>query len=448
MNDVERPIVAKFGGYSMRDAGCIRKSADIVRSDPQRRFVVVSAPKGITDLLEIASTPEGQTTSKGLFVHKELQKHAVAKFSQRFSAIGRVLNCHQADEWINEARQDIYPGNIDWSMSRGEWLMARIFASYLGATFIDATEIIRLQSGRHVDPISYDLIKERLALESGLCVIPGFYGLNQMGKVETFPRGGSDITGAILARGVNARIYENWTNTNGVLAANPEVVDNPRTIGELTFEEMRELGNGGTTVLQRDAILPLIDTDTPINVRNTFNPDHPGTMIVRERQKIAGEHVIGVASEGGFMSYNIQKYGMNDEIGIGARILMPFRSSGISYEHAPSGRDYVSVIVREDQLHGSEEFIERWLQNEIQPDRIWIQRNLGLLSVVGQGIRDHAARVSRMLFSALDDASIAIRAFSFGGSVSMVVAVDEKRVEEAIQVAHRALVEDQNRGQV
>lgn len=441
MNNIERPIVAKFGGHSMRDAGCIRKSADIVRSDPQRRFVVVSAPKGITDLLEIVSTPEGRPTSKGLVVHKELQDHAVAEFSERFSAIGRALNCHQANGWINEARQGIYPGNIEWSMSRGEWLMARIFAKFLGATFIDATEIIRMQ-GNHVDPASYSLVRERLEQEYGICVIPGYYGLDEMGHIRTFPRGGSDITGAVLARGVMSKIYENWTNTNGVLAANPEVVDSPRTIRELTFEEMRELGNGGTTVLQRDAILPLIDTDIPINVRNTFNPDHPGTMIVRERQKIAGEHVIGVVGEGGFMSFNIQKYGMNDDIGIGRRILGCFRNAGISYEHSPSGRDYISVIVREDQLHASE-FIERWLQDEIQPDRIWIQRNLGLLSVVGQGIPNHSGEVAVELFSTLKDSAIPVRAISFGGSsISMVVAVDEERIADAQRVAYERFIRE------
>lgn len=439
MSNIERPIVAKFGGHSMRDAGCIRKSADIVSSDPRRRFVMVSAPKGITDLLEIASTPEGLPTDNGIFVHQEHREAALSEVSERFSLIGKELGCNEVDDWIHEVHEDVVPGNIDWSMSRGEWLMARIFASYLGATFIDATEIIRLQ-GRHVNPAAYDLIRKRLALESGLCVIPGFYGLNGIGEMETFPRGGSDITGAVLARGVNARIYENWTNTNGVLTANPAVVDSPRTIRELTFEEMRELGNGGTTVLQRDAILPLIDTDIPINVRNTFNPDHPGTMIVKERQKIAGEHVIGVAGEAGFMSFNIQKYGMNEEVGIGKRILDKFRIHGIPYEHYPSGRDYVSVIVRADQLHGSE-FIERWLQDEIQPDRVWVQRNLGLLSVVGQGIPNHAGEVAVKLFSALEDGSISVRAISFGGSgISMVVAVDEERIADAQRVAYEEFI--------
>lgn len=441
MNNIERPIVAKFGGHSMRDASCIRESADIVSSDPHRRFVVVSAPKGITDLLEIASVPDRLSDDSGLTSHQENREAAFVKVSQRFSEIGRELGCSEVDTWIAEVRQDVFSGkDCDWSMSRGEWLMARIFAKFLGATFIDATEIIRMQ-GNHADlAASYSSVRERLEQESGICVIPGYYGLDEMGHIRTFPRGGSDITGAVLARGVNARIYENWTNTNGVLAANPEVVDSPRTIGELTFEEMRELGNGGTTVLQRDAILPLIDTDIPINVRNTFNPDHPGTMIVRERQKIDGEHVIGVAGEGGFMSFNIQKYGMNDDIGIGSRILQVFRILGISYESSPSGRDFLSVIVNQVNLDGAEPMIVRHLQDDIQSDRVWVQRNLGLLSVVGQGIPNHSGEVAVKLFSALKESAISVRAISFGGSVSMVVAVDEERIADAQRVVYKAFV--------
>lgn len=443
MSNIEGPIVAKFGGSSMAGADSIRRVADIVRSNPVRRFIVVSAPgtnsrysRKITALLKIASIFEGHVD-----YDEGKSKTALEEFSERFSHIGRDLGCSLADAWIKEAREGIFPGNGDWSMSRGEWLMARIFSSHLGATFIDATEIIRLQSGRHVNPISYDLIRERLSLESGLCVIPGFYGLNGIGEVETFPPGGSDLTGAVVARGLNARVYENWTDVDGVLAANPKVVDRPSTIDCLTYEEMRELGIRGANVLQRDTILSLFEVGTPINVRNTFNPQHSGTMVVPERSHTDEEHVRGITGEGGFVSFNIQKFGMNDEVGIGRRILEPFSTLGVSYEHSPSGRDYVSVIVNQDQLDGSESFIVNWLDDKIQPDRIWVQRNLGLLSLVGQGIRDHAARVSRLLFSALDDASIAVRAFSFGASgISMVIAVDQERIADAQRVVYEKFI--------
>lgn len=442
MNDIERPILAKFGGHSMRDAGCIRESADIVRSDPQRRFVVVSAPKGITDLLEIASTPEGLPISDELFNTKKLQEYAWEQVAGRFAEIGEKLDCPQVGQWIDEVREGLYPGNINWAMSRGEWLMARIFASHLGAKFIDAAEIIQLQYDRHVDPVSYEVVRKRLSAEDGICVIPGFYGLayGQSGGIMIFPRGGSDLTGAVVARGVNASIYENWTDVDGVLAASPKVVNKPSTIECLTYEEMRELSIRGASVLQRDTILPLVEADIPINVRNTFNPDATGTMIQAQRPIAGGEHVIGIAGEGGFMSFNIQKYGMNDEVGIGRRILETFSISGIPYEHSPTGRDYMSVIVRDC---GSTRFIFDVLNSEVQPDHIEIQRNLGLLSVVGQGIKDHATRVSRILFSALDDAAITVRAISFGApGISMVIAVDEERIEDAQRVAYDKFIRE------
>ena len=294
-----------------------------------------------------------------------------------------------------------------------------------------------------MDTSSFELVRARLGRESGICVIPGFYGLEGM-RVGTFPRGGSDITGAIIARGVRARIYENWTDVNGVLAANPKVVAEPRTIESITYEEMRELGNRGANVLQRDTILPLVEAGIPINVRNTFNPDTPGTMIQARRPFVAGESVIGIAGEGGFMSFNIRKFGMNDEIGIGTRILGCFRNAGISYEHSPSGRDYMSVIVKQNQSSKfSEEFVFKWLVDEAQPDNIGIQRNLGLLSVVGQSISDQAVTMSRILFSALDDAAIPVRAFSFGApGISMVVAVDEDKIEDAQRVAYKRFIAD------
>ncbi len=444
MNNSERPIVDKFGGHSMYDADTIRQSAEIVRSDPDRRFIVVSAPKGITDLLRIASTQDGLPDDNGLFSTLENREAAFAQATERFSVIGQELGCRDVNDWIDQVRQGVFSDNdIDWSMSRGEWLMAKIFANYLGATFIDAEEIIRIRGDRYVDPVSYGLIGERLLPEQGVCIIPGYYGLDEMGHIRTFPRGGSDITGAVMARGINARLYENWTNTNGVLAANPKIFPGKEliSINELTLEEMREMGNGGTTVLQRDAILPLIDTDILLIVKNTFNPNHPGTKIVRGRQKFEGEHVIGVASEEGFISVNIQKHGMNEEIGVGRGILEQFESSGVSYEHNPSGRDYVSVIVNRTYLDRLSSIMDN-LRRDIQPDRIWVQENLGLLSLVGQGIEEHATRVSRMLFSALDDASIPVKAFSYGASgISMVVAVDNDRLEEAVKLAYEFFIE-------
>lgn len=453
MNDIERPMVAKFGGSSMADAEAINRVADIIRLNPARRLIVVSAPgknshypQKITDLLEIASTQDGMPISNGQFNHQEHREAALGEIRSRFSFLGKQLGCDRADRWIDEVVEGIYPGNIEWAMSRGEWLMARIFASHLGAKFIDAAEIIQLQYNRHIDPVSYEMVRRRLSAEDGICVIPGFYGLayGQSGEIMTFPRGGSDLTGAVVAKGINARIYENWTDVDGVLAVNPRVVNVPSTIECLTYEEMRELGIRGATVLQRDTILPLVEADIPINVRNTFNPHAAGSRIQAQRPVVDGEHVIGIAGEGGFMSFNIQKYGMNDEVGIGSEILQVFRIHGIPYEHSPSGRDYMSVIIKQGLSKiESERFLLHSLDKQAHPDNISVQRNLGLLSVVGQGIKDHATRVARILFSALDDALITVKAFSFGVSgISVVVAVDEERIEDAQRVAYEKFIKE------
>lgn len=439
MSNAERPIVAKFGGSSMADAEKISGVADIITSDPNRRIIVVSAPgvnasyrRKVTDLLATASAEQ---------YDEEEGERALDEFSERFSLLGRQLGCSQADEWIQRVREGIFSGNTQWAMSRGEWLTARMFAHYLDAKFIDAEEIIQLHGGQ-VKVSSFELVRTRLQEESGICVIPGFYGIDGE-RVRIFPRGGSDITGAIIARGVNARVYENWTDVDGVLAANPKVVHNPKTIEQLTYEEMRELGIRGATVLQRNTILPLVDAGIPINVRNTFNPVHSGTMIMTKRPQVAGEHVIGIAGEAGFVSVNIQKYGMNEEEDIGRRILQQFSLAGRPYEHSPSGRDYMSVLVSQDHPVELDYLLYDGLNRNIQPDRIWIQRDLGLISVVGQGISDHVAKVSRMLFSELEEASIPVRAFNYGTSgISMVVAVENDRLNEAIYKLHNAFIKN------
>lgn len=424
----------------MYDADTIRQSAEIIRSDQDRRFIVVSAPKGITDLLRIASTLDGLPIDNGIFSHLDHREAAFVQVADRFSAIGQELGCRDVNDWINQVRQGIFSDNdVDWSMSRGEWLMAKIFANYLGATFIDAEEIIRIRGDRHVDPVSYSLIGERLSSEQGVCIIPGYYGLDvTTGHIRTFPPGGSDITGAVVAKGINARLYENWTNTNGVLAANPKIFlgwELP-SIRELTFEELREMGNGGAVVFQRDAIIPLIDTDIPLVVKNTFNPRHPGTRVVRKRQPESFELIVGLTGGEGFTSVNIQKYGMNDEVGIGSRILDAFRTCGISYEHSPSGLDYMSVFVKENQLD-EDSLVVSIIRREIQPDGIEIQGNLGLLTLVGLGIRDHAARIATMIFSGLDLASIPVRAVSYPASgISMIIAVDNNQLDDAQRIAY------------
>lgn len=439
---MERLIVAKFGGSSMADVDSVRRAANIILSNPDRRFIVVSAPgrnhaysQKITDLLIIAYSGERRIGRRSAF----------EEFEQRFSLIGGNLGVREVYEWIDqvhkgiESRRDQLPSEfgLEWCKSRGEWLMARVFANFLGATFVDAQELIRIKNGGQINSSSYDLVRERLASESGLVVIPGFYGLDEIGQIQTFARGGSDVTGAIVARGINARVYENWTDVDGVLSANPRIVEKPRVIPHITYEEIRELGVRGVEVLQRDTILPLIEVGIPIILRNTFNPEFGGTMIEAQRKISEGEHVIGITSDGPYISFNIQKFGMNDEVGVGRDVLEIFSLLKIPYEHNPSGRDFMSVIVNQDSIAAQEDAILDYLSARIRPDRMSVQRNLGLLSLVGQGIKDRASWVSGRLLSALDDVAIPVRAFTFGTSgISIVVAIDNDRLEDAVRLSH------------
>lgn len=437
MNIIERPIVTKFGGSSMADAASIRRVAQIVHSDADRRFIVVSAPgrnghcqEKITDLLiRIHSASRGYERDKAF--------HTIA---DRFLSIGEGLgSCAVASDCVEQ----IYTGieqrrSSDWFKSRGEWAIARITASTLGATFVDATDLIRIGVGGQINTASYDLVRQRLGSEQGRFVIPGYYGLDQQGEITTFPRGGSDVTGAIIARGVKARVYENWTDVDGVLSANPKVVKHAKVIREITYEEIRELGVRGVEVLQRDTILPLIEAGIPINLRNAFNPDSQGTMIQARRETSDDEDIIGIASEGPFVSFNIQKFGMNDEIGIGRDVLEIFTNAGVPYEHNPSGRDYMSVIVNQNLLEDTEvAAIVGYLNGRINPDRVRVQRDLGLVSLVGQSIQDHATAVCGRLFSGLNRAGIPVRAFDFGTSgISIVVAVSHDRLDDAVRLSH------------
>lgn len=443
MNNIESSIVLKFGGSSMSDANSIKRVGDIVRFDPAQRFVVVSAPgksmehpQKITDLLYQAH----DNVVAGIEFTENL---ALRTVMDRFISIGEDLGVRRTLRWVDEVISGISMSNSrDWCASRGEWLTAQIFADYLDAEFVDADEVIRVGAGGQIDPLSYTLVRDRLRTIPGLSVIPGFYGRGRSQEVETFARGGSDLTGAIIARSVDAIVYQNWTDVNGILSADPRKVVRSRTIESITYEEVRELGIRGAQVLQRDTILPLVEAGIPINLRNTFNPDHPGTMITTDRQVSVNEDVIGIVGDGPFVSFNVQRYGMNNEIGIGRRILEIFQTLEISYEQSPSGKDYMTVIVNQDQLDGSESMIRSWLEREVKADKVWIEENLGLLAVVGLGIRNHRTRVTKRLASALDDVSIPVKAIDSGTSgISMVVAVDYNRLDEAVKLLHEYFME-------
>jgi aspartate kinase len=368
---------------------------------------------------------------------------AFAKVAERYEDIGKGLRCHSSVVgWLSNVYEGIQKNEgKDWVASRGEWLMAQIFARFLGRSFVDAANLIRFKENGEISVLSYDIIKQQLAADSVYYVIPGFYGTNPSGRIQIFERGGSDITGAIIARGVNASLYENWTDVNGLMAADPKYIDNPKTVREITYREMRELGYRGVDVLQRDSVLPVFEAGIPINIRNTFNTSDSGTFIRRERVIGDVEDVVAIAGRKGFMAIQIEKFGMNEQAGVGSRVLDIFREYGLPFENIPMGLDEMSIIVQEGKLRGKEQQVVDAITAEINPTAIKVIRNLGLICLVGEGLRQRADRVISEFSGALSKFNINIRTLSYGTSGNnIVIGVDDDKVHEAIRVLYDCLL--------
>ncbi|OGH11981.1 MAG: hypothetical protein A2857_06045 [Candidatus Levybacteria bacterium RIFCSPHIGHO2_01_FULL_36_15] len=438
MTNVERPIVAKFGGTSVADAEHVKRVGEIVASNPDRRVIVPSAPgkrnkedQKITDLL----------LECNLLTEKELlYEQAFEAVSSRFEGMGRGLSCHSpVVGWLDEVHKGIdAKKGKDWIASRGEWVTGQILARFLGGAFIDADKLIILKEDGQIDPLTYQLIKNQISRDC-LYVIPGFYGKDTRG-IKIFARGGSDITGAIVAKGVDAKVYENWTDTNGVMAADPRLVANPKTINELTYREMRELGYRGADVLQMDAVLPVIEAGIPINIRNTFNPQHPGTMII-DRRDSDTKDVIGIAGRKDFVAFKIEKTGMNRTKGAARQILQIFEESDISFEHAPTSLDAMSVIFQREQINGKEAGIRSALDKQLNPDKVSTVDDFSLICVVGQGIPAKASDVHATLFSTLKKAGINVlsESYSVNGN-SIVIAVANEVFSLAVNDLYDAFI--------
>lgn len=448
-------ITSKFGGTSVANQERIKGVVEIVFKNPRRRRIILSnAGKGEKenekDKLTDVSIECCDLREKGLPFDNIFEKIA-----QRFEDIGRGLNCHSSVVgWLNDVDKGFRNGESrDWMITRGEWIMAQTFAKYTGGVFMDATRLIRLEKDGKVNPLTYQLIKEQLTGDS-LYIIPGFYGLYEQKmlgiipakkSVKCFPRGGSDITGAIIAKGVKASVYENWTDVDGVKAAAPDrqskTLNNPKTIDIITFKEMRELSYRGADVLQMDAVLPVMEAGIPINLRNTFNPNHRGTLIVPSRESLKGENVIGIAGRKGFISYQIEKAGMNQVKGVARRMLEVFEKNDISFDHVPTGLDSMSVILHKDQLDGKEGKTLTDLQKNIRPDNVYKTTNLGLVCIVGQNIPKDSTGIHAKLYATLEQAKIDVRAeiYSTGGN-NIVIAVDENRLTDTIESLYTAFI--------
>lgn len=439
-NDV---IVAKFGGSSVAEAAQIRKIEAIIRSDARRRYIVVSAPgkrnsadKKITDLLYLCHSLNQQ----------ELDLDpAYSLIRERYLQIGRELGVDKMEKWINYAEEQIKnDATRDWVASRGEFLSARVIAAYLNAEFIDAVDCIRFGvDGRFSAEETYRLTAERLSAVPAdkIAVIPGFYGRDANGQIRCFSRGGSDVTGAIVARAVNASVYENWTDVSGMLMADPRIIDSPKPIAEITYREQRELSYMGATVLHDEAVFPVREAGIPIHIKNTNAPGDTGTRIVTSRDS-ATTKIVGIAGRLGFAIIFTEKAMMNQERGYGRKVLEVLDANGISYEHSPTSIDTLSVIVTDEELNGKEETVTNEIKRLVEPDRIEVNRDIAMIAIVGQGMV-HRVGIAATVFTALAEAGINIRLINQGSSeLNIIVGVANKDYEKALRAIYAKFADD------
>ncbi len=429
--------VAKFGGTSVATAAQLLKVKAIVEADPARRLVVPSAPgkadakdTKVTDLLYLCH----ELASKGQDIGV-----VWGKIEKRFLDIVRDLGLAlDLKPTLDEARDRIAGGaSADYAASRGEAIHGVVVAALLGATYIDAAEVIFFDRSGRLDPKTYSTIKARCA-GPGRFVIPGFYGQAADGQVKTFSRGGSDVTGAVVANGVDAVVYENWTDVSGFLMTDPRVVAEAKPITEITYRELRELSYMGASVLHEEAVFPVREKSIPINIRNTNRPEDAGTRIMATRDP-GHQVVVGIAGTKGFTVFTIEKAMMNNEVGFGRRVLDVFERLGVSYEHTPTGIDTMSVVVSDKQLQvGGVSKNEQILEDlgSLRPDSITAAPGMALVATVGLGM-NHAIGTAARLFSALAKARVNVRMIDQGSSEqNLIVGIEEADLATAIRAIY------------
>ncbi len=400
--------VAKFGGSSVANAEQFRKVKSIVKADDERRFVVVSASGKRFD-------GDNKLTDLLLLVNAHLEYHVdcttlLKDIEQRFVDIRDELGLkYPIEEKFEEFSSVIKSLSPEYIVSRGEWFTGRLMAEYLGIPFLDAADVIVFHHDGTVDMERTATYVRDAVARLGTFVLPGFYGSTVDGTVKLFERGGGDITGAILARCLDAGLYENWTDVSGFMAADPRIVDEPRSIHRITFDEMRELSYMGASVLQEEAIFPVREVGIPIQIKNTNDPEARGTVIRETAAEREREHLItGIAGKKDFMSVHIQKAHMSNSVGFLKRALAIFERYGVSVEHVPTGVDSFGVVVNGADVKDSIYSITSDLQHELKPDSISVIDKLALISVVGRNMSRRAGTSGR-IFGVLGEAGINIR---------------------------------------
>ena len=428
--------VVKFGGSSLASARQFKKVGDIIRSDKARRYVIPSAPgkrsskdEKVTDMLYACYDAASTGGS-----YKKLLNKIKDRYHEIINGLDLNLNLDHEFERIEE--NFLGGAGRDYAASRGEYLNGIVMANYLGYEFIDAAEVIFFDDKGNFEA---DLTNQELAarLEHvDRAVIPGFYGSKHDGSIKTFSRGGSDVTGSIVARAIHADLYENWTDVSGFLVTDPRIVENPEVIETITYKELRELSYMGASVLHEDAIFPVRKEGIPINIRNTNKPEDKGTLIVESTCRKPHYTITGVAGKKGFCAINIEKAMMNAEVGFGRKVLEVFERYGISFEHMPSGIDTMTIMVHQDEFVEYEQSVIAGIHRAVEPDSVELESDLALIAVVGRGMKATRGTAGR-IFSALAHARINVKMIDQGSSeLNIIIGVRNDDFESAIRAIY------------
>ena len=432
--------VVKFGGSSLANAEQFQKVGDIIRSEESRRYVVPSAPgkrfsadTKVTDLLYACydKAEEGVDFSDVL-----------TEIKGRFYEIIKGLNLDLSlEEEFKQIEADFKAqAGKEYAASRGEFLNGKVMAAYLGYEFIDSATVIRFDKNGNFDADKTDRLLSKRLQKCERAVIPGFYGGMEDGTVRTFSRGGSDVTGSLVAKAIHADVYENWTDVSGFLVTDPRIVEDPAVIETITYRELRELSYMGATVLHEDAIFPVRKEGIPINIRNTNRPEDKGTFIVESTCRKPKYVITGIAGKKGFCSINIEKSMMNSEIGFGRKVLQVFEDQGISFEHVPSGIDTMTVYVHQDEFEEKEQQVIAGIHRAVQPDFVEMESDLALIAVVGRGMKSQRGTAGRV-FSALAHAHVNVKMIDQGSSeLNIIIGVENRDFEAAVKAIYDIFV--------
>lgn len=432
--------VVKFGGSSLASAEQFQKVGNIIREDQDRRYVVPSAPgkrykedEKVTDMLYSCYELAEQDRD-----FKERLKDIKKRYQEIIDGLSLTLSLEEEFKEIEKNFK--HKMGRDYAASRGEYLNGIVMAAYLDYEFIDpAGTIFFTEAGEFDGEKTNRVMSERLE-HCERAVIPGFYGAMPDGSVKTFSRGGSDITGSIVAKAVGADVYENWTDVSGFLVADPRIIKNPQSIEVITYRELRELAYMGATVLHEDAIFPVRQEGIPINIRNTNAPQDNGTWIVGSTCQKSKYVITGIAGKKGFCSINIEKDMMNSEIGFGRKILQAFEENGISFEHVPSGIDTMTVFVHQDEFMHKEQKVVAGIHRLANPDSIDIESDLALIAVVGRGMKSTRGTAGR-IFSALAHNNVNVKMIDQGSSeLNIIIGVANDDFETAIKAIYDIFV--------